>query len=242
LATVCGSIVDLGTGAFGGASDAACACTGVAEDPACSLVVKYYDERAILEDPVPVPLPAGEIVVDTCGRYRIAEATPPPSGRMAIVTTSRSADATWSTVAIGGPLAADDIVQFRARSLSAAMDVEWSEPASANLGGRTFSEAGVLVEVFFDGDVPVSGVTATVGGTVQSTTDFYFSDADQHLTTVDLTRDATGENGAALVINQPLTQYSGQGAEPRDCAWESFLGVQRPGWVLVREIGPTACP
>ena len=80
------------------------------------------------------------------------------------------------------------------------------------------------------------GVTATRDGATNPTDDYYFSDQDEQLTTVDPDLDSTGPNGAALLVNSSLGDHAGVGGEAAGCTWEAALATsQIPGVVFVQE-------
>jgi hypothetical protein len=235
--SVCGQLHDAETSApIQAASPTflACGTDGAATDGPCQLALQLYDALDFAGNPTgAVPLPADEVVVDDCGRFRAHNVTRPALGflGLAVDDADGAADAhrlsgTARPAASGAVLAG-----LRLDAVTVATDTTWT--TQAGLVGDSLAERGVILATFVDGDTPVAGVTMTRNGAPVPAGTYYFSDtAPASRTTVDPEQTSTGADGAALMLGSSLVEHSGDGGERGDCAWTSGLAASIPGVVF----------
>ena len=114
---------------------------------------------------------------------------------------------------------------------AASTEASWT--SSIGLGAGSIATSGAYLALFSFGGAPQPNVTLFAGGAVNPSSDFYFGDTDPgRRSVIDPARDTTGQNGAALFINGPLTQYTGAGA---GCTFPAIIGGSTPGVIVVQE-------
>lgn len=229
--TLCGELRDLQTGAAIG-DGTACRC-GAGGDPegACSVRISVNSSL----DPALPALPAEESVVDRCGRFRISNVPASQYLPVLVLTRPSVGDSRLPTTIFLQPPqgAVSGVIAYSTRG---STDLEWTSSAGFPFGDATFAEKGVYVLLFREEGVGVPGVRATRGGAVVAGDDFYFASTAVDLSVVDSSADATGPNGAALMVNSALGQHSGTGGLTPPCTWSSELGTSIPGVVYVHEV------
>lgn len=249
--SLCGQLYDVGTGAMIRAVDAEgmeCDPFSPTVDGPCSLGVGTVDPVAFQVDPEnPVQIPVDELYLDDCGRFRAINTERPAIGfvGLAIDDITDTGDLTGTPIqetVVGTGMvilasAGETIRNWRGYSLSRATDEAWRVSAGDPFGGQTFSDVGVYMGVFLHGDTPAPDVVLTGGGATRPDDDYYFAVSDTGTTrmTVDVTRDATGPNGAGLFINSTLGLHGGTGGEPAGCDWPSDLAGTVAGVIFFQE-------
>lgn len=235
--SVCGQLHDAETSApIQAASPTflACGTDGAATDGPCTLAVQVYDALDFASNPTgAVPLPAAEVVVDDCGRFRARDVTRPALGFVGLaVDDAAGADDDHVLSGTARPAASGAVLSgLRMLVVRATTDAAWS--TQAGLIGDSFAERGVVLATFVDGDAPVAGVALTRnGGVVEADTSYFSDTAPATRTTVDPGQTATGANGSALMLGSPLVEHSGEGAERGGCLWSTGLAASIPGVVF----------
>ncbi len=233
--TVCGRLVDVETGA-----------RVQGDDVPSRFEISTYDALAFVANPSSAPLDVGQIVIDTCGRYRAVDIPRPFNGSIGIAVRD-APGAPDEHVTTGVALltdAGDRVTGVTAYVTRHATDQAWTDAALDPFDGQTFAERGVYVPLFRHAGAGVEGVRVTAGGPVRDDA-FYFDDQDLQLTSVVSDQTSTGPNGAALLVDSSLAQHGGQGGEVDGCTWESALAASIPGVVFVQEkhlvVGDAPC-
>lgn len=238
--TLCGRIFDTETDESLRAPTA----TGTACNPAaptadgpCSLKLQFYDALFFQQDPVgTLPLSAGSITIDDCGRYVGRDIGMTSSGFVGAAIDDAMGVA--DTHILTGVATADAMAVpargFRTYATRKSTDTLWS--AAAQLpNGDTFEELGVLVMAFRKGLTPQAGVKIQQNGNVVPANDFYFTDTTKARTMLDRTRDLTGANGTGLFIHGDApVPFTGTGGEPTGCHWPTALAATIPNVYFVQ--------
>ncbi len=233
--TLCGLVVDAQTSDVVAAEQP----NGVACDPAaptptgpCALTVRVFDALALAGNPTGTDeLPVEDVVIDDCGRFRAFDVQEPPTGHIALAFDGDGLAPSVAVAQTAGGARTDGIRAFVVRG---ATDDAWTQSAGRPFADETFVDVGVVVVRFSAGDTPATGVT--VDGA------FYFDDVDPaSLSSVDPAATATGPNGAALVIDQPLGTIEAAGGLPDGCDWQTALTASIPGFAVVSE-ATSSCP
>lgn len=215
--TVCGTLLDVGTGepAYG--------------DPS----VTPYDAVTYAGNPSTAePLSASTVVSDVRGRFRAVDVSLPTLGPLLLVAEDEAGaeivPSGTSIEAVGG----QQLVNFSLPVVSAESEDEWTTSAGEVLSASWIETTGAVLSIFREGDARVQGVEVVVGNS--SGTSFYFGDEEpSRVMSVDATRTETGANGAALTVDSDLTEHSGQGGEPVGCEWPASLAASVPGFVWI---------
>jgi hypothetical protein len=224
-ANICGSFVDRETAEpLAGADSTRCDPDDPAATGACSLRLATYDELRFLEDPDGAPSMASTIETDACGRFRALDVAVPVEGMLALVSSDAGGQGTWTqtskAIELPPSRTIDDLVIPVTRT--STID-RWTTTAGEPFEGDTFEDTGVLVVRFVHGGQALAGVHAMVEGIQQHA--YYFADTDPDtISTIDPELDATGPNGAALLISTDGKRHTGYGGEPDGCAWTSERG------------------
>lgn len=238
--TLCGSILDVATGApvrVAEATGAACDPVEPAADGPCALRVRAFDPLAFASDPTgTAPLPVGDVVVDDCGFYVIESATRPFNGFIGVVVDAPAGDLRIPTGVAHAVNPGAHLIDLPVYSTATATDEAWTESAGSPFGDQTFAERGVALVHF-----GAEGVQVTAGGVVQSAARYLTGSDAGPYAAVDPDLTATGPAGAVLVTDIALQNLSGNGGEPEGCTWPSLLGAAVPGVVSVHVITAT-CP
>lgn len=252
--TVCGRLVDTETSAPIAAGDgtetSACDPANPTADGPCALQLVLVDAIAFATNPgAATPLPAAELTLDSCGRYRAVSVAAPPSGFLGVAIDDSTAGAPDDHVTTGVPAApdsrTDNLILVATRR---STDQAWTTSAGDPFGGATFSEMGAILITYVHAGVPVAGVEITAGGAaVDDADDFYFDDADPaSRSSIAPGQNATGANGAALAVGTALGAHSGSGAEPPGCTWPSAPGASITGVIFASRrdavMGADLCP
>jgi hypothetical protein len=243
---ICGQLLDTGTGEPlvdpDGGSGALCDPEAPTPTGPCSLGLVLYDPLEFAADQQDAPpLDNEELVVDKCGRFRAKNVETTANTFYAVAvddSTAGSADAYALTGVTFGMEPGEKRANIRGYGTLRTTDAAWTDSANDPFAGATFSEQGVYVGVHLYMGQPVEGVKITVGGTVKPDDDFYFADSDTGTvrSTIDPAAEATGPNGAGLVVRSGLVNHGATGGEPEGCQWPAALAAAIGGVVLVREI------
>jgi hypothetical protein len=210
-------------------------CASVDQGGPCTREVRVYDALAFASNPDTPQLPNDGVVIDECGRFKIDNVMLPFSGAIGVAVDDVQGDDYATTGIAFFADSGERRTQTRAYSTTHATAQIWTDTASPPFAPATFAEKGVIVAIFRDPDgVPVEGVKITASGGTRPADDYYFADEDEQLTTVD-TRDATGPNGAALLVSSSLGEHSGTGGELFGCTWQSALAIAIPGVVFAQD-------
>ncbi len=247
--TVCGRLVDAETGEFitmtwdTDGTD----CQDIPENERlgpCLMKVEFYDALGFAQNPTGTdPLLPDDLVINNCGWFKGTNIPTPALGFLAVSADDEDSvavgDDQWVLTGVVFPVAPGDRRPEQVTYVvSNDTDETWTETAGGPFGTTTFSEKGVFFPIYLlDGD-PVEGVKVTRDPAgVVANDDYYFSDTNPHVRrTVDATQDATGPNGAALMVNSPLVDHGGTGGDlPTGCVWPPDLAKSIPGVVFANE-------
>lgn len=217
--TVCGTLIDIETGATAGAA----------------LDVSVYDAIAFASDPgAATPLTTRSTVTDASRRFHVVDAEVPGLGYALLTaggqgTTGHVRSGVSRAVVAGGHLTSFVLPTITQTTVDA-----WTTSAADPFPTGTFADSGAVVSVFSGDGQPASSVEVTVGGSPGST--FYFDPLGTTLSALDPSATVTGESGAALTIRSGFVPYSGQGGEPAGCEWPSDPAAPVPDliWVLAQ--------
>jgi hypothetical protein len=238
--TICGQIYDSqDMSAFAAPNATGALCDASATTGPCSLRVKAFDAIAFAMNPTgATELNHGTVYLDDCGRYRVPDISPPGGPFVALGIDD-------SNAAMAGPAGTTNatgvattyvqnmtIPNFEAFIATAATTAGW-DSSSGNMLAET---KGYFVNIFRahkkTGNLfaPQAGVTITRNGATIPNDDFYFTSTEITHQTIDPLAMATGANGSVVVINgtNPNDDYTGQGALPPECKWETHKGVTLP--------------
>ncbi|MBA3820844.1 MAG: hypothetical protein H0X17_18285 [Deltaproteobacteria bacterium] len=247
--TICGQLFDLETGDPFAQVDAAgesCDPMAAAATGPCSVRLQAYDAIAFSNNPndPSARLATGEVYLDDCGRYRLADITL-PAGSPFVAVGIDDVDATKA-----GPLGTTNAAGIATPKVAGAAtkDVEaFVVPRAttdqwAASGGPTIN-GGIYAMLFrarrAPSKLPRAGVTITKGGAQSPLNDHYFVPTDVTRQNIEPTATATGANGTALVTGAMLADgYSGTGALPADCRWSVHAGATVPFVVFVQILRP----
>ncbi|MBL8627389.1 MAG: hypothetical protein JNK64_39265 [Myxococcales bacterium] len=216
---------------------------GSACDPAqptatgpCAVRLTAYDVIDYLQAPTgAIPLAGATTTIDTCGRFVVTDATPPPFGFAALVVDDAPAatDARVPTVVALPTTSGVPAPPAPAYSLQRVSEQAWSTTAGLTTG---FAARGAVMLTFRYHGQPVAGVQARRASNTIPDDDYYFSDATAARTAIAPAQAATGASGAALVINVATPQdYDGVGMAPPGCAWSHALAAAPAGSVMVQD-------
>ncbi len=250
--SICGRIIDVGSGEplqIDGTSTAIC------QDPAtggpCALGMAFFDAQAFVTNPAAPPQAFGSLTVDECGRFRAVDVDPPVGAipALGIGLNDHPGSGADDFVQTGAafPAAGGAVINgLRVYIVSNSTDETWTSDAGnpPALEGMTFGEKGVYLALFHNDNVPVAGVQIALGEppTIADKGNmFYFSDTDSRILSVDPNQEATGANGAGLLVNSPLGLHTGIGGLEPECSWPSSQAAAIAGTVFVQE-RPMQCP
>ena len=240
---ISGRLVDAGSGSsLQALFRADLTCSGGAIGGPCDLSIKVHDAAQFASNPAAsTPLASAAPMVDGCGRFSITDIQPPISGFAAIVADDadpapendlQALTATFQS--LGSNVGIDDVNALATRKETVT---QWTQSAGSPFGTSSFADVGVILLYFTAGGVSQGGVTVLQDGSTVPANDYYFSDASLlERLNVDSAQLSTGLNGSALLVNGPIKNYSGIGAEPMGCTWPSKMAVSIPGVVAFVEI------
>lgn len=246
--TVCGRLVDAETGDYitmpGDPQGTDCEDVPEAERSGpCAMKVEFYDALGFAQNPTgTAPLNAEEIVVNDCGWFKGTNIPTPALGFLAV--SADDADGSgldkWVLTGVAFPVAPGDRRPEQVTYVvSNDTDDTWTDSGGFPFGTSTsFADKGVFFPIFLLEGEPVAGVKITRDPAgVVANDDYYFSDTNPHTrATVDATQDATGANGAGLMVNSPLVDHGGTGGDlPTGCVWPPDLAKSIPGVVFANE-------
>jgi len=224
-------------------------------EPYRDVVIRIYDPLAFATEQTPTVVKTG--TPDACGRFAITDipVSQLPSTFIAIVTDDAGSTDNLVRAGIADNAAVGSVLtNLRAWVFRRSTDETWS--SQAGLSGDTFGVRGVYAQIFLSGTplapfttgTPTTGVKAAVVGASRDPRpddDFYFADTDPLVRrSVSATRDDTGANGTALLINAGLGTYSGVGNEPPSTCWQKTLAASPANAAFVQEriANAESCP
>jgi len=245
--TVCGRLTDAETGEFisvEGATGTNCADIPVEDrEGPCLMKVQFYDALAFAQAPsATAPLDNDAIVVNDCGWFKGDNIKTPALGFLAVGADDTddvaAEDDQWVLTGVVFPVNPGDRRPDQVTYVvSNTTDDKWTESAGYPFGASTFSQKGVFFPIYKLAGEPVEGVQITreSAGVVEAD-DYYFSDTDPDIrSTVDVAQNATGPNGAGLMVNSPLIYHAAIGGLPAGCTWKSDLAKSIPNVVFANE-------
>ncbi|MEO7094456.1 MAG: hypothetical protein ABI175_14470, partial [Polyangiales bacterium] len=214
-------------------------------DGPCSLTIRAYDAIAFGTNPATaVPLTVGDVYIDDCGRYKVADITIPAGPFIGLgIDDTDTAKAgplgTTNTVGVATPkLASMATKDFEAWIVKKTTTDQWVASGAPPLSG------GYYVNVFRGhrtGLDTQAGVTATRSGSQNMANDYYFTASQTTRQTIDTASPVTGVNGTALITNAAVSEgvaYGGTGAIPASCVWEGHAGASLPNIVFIQLFRP----
>ncbi len=234
--SVCGRLIDMETGAPIAVADAtgiACDAATPAGDGPCAIAIEFYDPLSLVANPTGTPpLELDALVVDDCGRYSAHNVTRPFNGFVAIVVRdANGGDGMFLPVAEARAVEMNESVRgASARAVRRSTVAGWTTSAGDPFDGETFADVGAVLAQFLSADGPAAGVSTTGSGAPVAA--FYFDDTDASVLSSVGGGTSTGPNGAALMVDRPLVQHAGMGAEPDGCVWQSRLAAAVSGFVF----------
>lgn len=243
--TICGQIYNFETDqpfAEAGAMGTRCA-AGATTGP-CALGIRAYDAIAFGSNPgAAQPLAVGETYIDNCGRYRLADITPPPGPFVGLgIDDAAMAGAGPAGVTNTIGIATGKVVDAATRGLEGFIVPRTTTDAWAASGGPPLA-GGIYAMVFRAGRSGRSnrpGVTMTFDGNTTPANDHYFTPAQMTRTTIDPAANVTGMNGTALVTGAMVgngLKYSGMGL-PAECQYTTHAGASLPMIVFIQVLRP----
>ncbi|MCG8422104.1 MAG: hypothetical protein MJE77_29625 [Proteobacteria bacterium] len=244
--SVCGRIVDVASGqpveTDGVRTNA---CQDASTGGPCALGLAFFDVATFIADPdTAQPAAVESLHIDECGRFRASNVDLPDSPFLGIGIDDRdpSPDRHVRSGVAFAVAPGQTLERVRVYAVDRDTDRAWTTSAGnpAVLGGKTFGDKGVYLALFRDRGRPVAGVRITSGEPLTETdpaNTFYFSSADgtDQIRTVAASSQATGANGAGLLLNSPLKNHSGSGGERANCSWPVVQGASISGAVFVQE-------
>jgi hypothetical protein len=245
--TICGRITEAETSALLQASNptrAECPAGNAATAGPCALQINAYDAIAFATNPsTATPLPAASVFIDDCGRYKIVDITLGGASFIGVGLDDRTGlGPTGLTVTTGAavPAAAGTAIkELDLYSVKGSTIGTWTSSAALP---SSILAGGVYMSVFRSGATGLGlapGVTMTRAGAAIPNDDFYFGANDAGRTMLDTAANVTGVNGTALTLRaSSLMGHGATGGIPVTCAWESKVGGNVPGVVLVQTRRP----
>jgi hypothetical protein len=246
--TICGQLYDFETNMPFKEADATgipCDPTAPTADGPCALGIQAYDALAFGDNPqTATPLNVMEMVVDDCGRYRVA-GIELPSGPFIGLGVDDIAAMGPTGVTVTAAIATSKVPMGATKGLEA-----WVvKPSTANAwqqsGGPTL-QTGVYAPIFRahkagtpqDQFANLAGVAVTLNGNpVPPANAFYFPAASTTRGAIDSGATVTGANGTVLINNADVdfgVNYGGQGGLGQGCRWEPHAGASLPGIVFIQ--------
>lgn len=200
-----------------------------ADGPCAACVAVYVRDELVADRVAAAPLDARAITVDDCGRV-CAESVAAPIGE-ALVVLVGDCGAVDRVVPTLHALAADPGARVDGARLDVApraTEIRWT--AAAGVTSSVVAD-GACVVTFVGDDEPAIGVRVTLDGAAAPSA-YYFADDGITLAQLDPSRDATSDNGAA-VVRGCAGVVGGFGQEPPGCAWTTARVWPVPGamWV-----------
>jgi hypothetical protein len=225
------------------------------------LEVRVYDPIAFATDPGGTA-PIKVVSADACGRFAIAEITPPSSQFVAVAAQDKvdSDDLIVLTGVATTNQRGSARTGLRLFTMRRSTAAAWTTALGL---GTPIEQSGAYVPIYLTpmakGGVvtppflgqPQQGVIVTKdAGPLEmplTANVFYFSDTSRtERRTPTMSLSATGMNGAALVLMQPaIASFGGQGNEPSGCQWNDNSAAAPPATIYVQEKLPgpdQGCP
>ncbi len=240
LVTVCGRLVDGSTHAplVGDGLGSVCDPDNPTDEGPCAVSVTAVDAAAFAAEPGGAPLAADAIDVDDCGRFRVVNAAPPPSGKLAVIVDGDALVPAATSFAIA-------VDERRSRAVAASVrastDESWTASAGRPFGFDTFADRGAVLLRFARDDEPVPDVTVACQGDGCQTV-FYFDAADAAAANVDVDAAATGASGAALTTATGDARYRAAGGDDPACTWPAPDVDSAAGVVWYTDVAAACSP
>lgn len=242
--SVCGQLVSVASNQYVRRSNANGLLCGDAPDTSspCNAQLFAFDAVEYAANPATaVPLRAGRIQVDDCGRFRFESIDFPTMAPLVTLATRNdpAADTSpWLESAVVIPVAANQLIpDQRMYMVDRTTDDQWTASAGNPFAGETFNERGVYMPLFLSSEPNADEHKRTAGVTVGGAgPTFYFNDTDaNNVTNVAPGQTQTGTNGASLVTGIGATPPTTTGAEPPGCAWPSRPADTIKGVTIIHE-------
>jgi hypothetical protein len=255
--TICGQVYDLADNTKFAAADATGEqCTTVTTAGPCALKVVAFDALSYANAPTTTtPLTVGMVFIDDCGRYRVADITPPPGPFVALAWDDGGASGpTGVTVPTGvalATLANTKVEDFESWIVDQTTTSTWQSTGGPTLASGIYSaifrtHGCVTGTCTGDAFANQTGVTITKSGNPQAANDYYFQSEPGRMH-IDATATATTMNGTALYTNASVNDslvYSGAGGitDTVNCGWETHAAASIPGIVFMQIYRPSSKP
>lgn len=242
---VCGRILDVETAQpvldQTGSSEACDPMNPAASGP-CSLSLGFVDAIEFAGDPASAtPLAYESLLIDGCGRFRAIGLELPSLPFVGVAIDDHPLAQAQDNYLLAG-------VGFRSGSgkveedlnlyaVSRETDQRWTESAGNPFAGQTFAQQGAYLAIFVHNRTRVPAVQLTVNGAPRPDARYFDDSVAAVIRSVADGQSATGINGAAIVVNTPLSENSGIGGQiPETCEWPSDPAASIPGGVFVQEL------
>jgi hypothetical protein len=220
----------------------------------CALRMNAYDAIMFANNPGTAPLEVADTYIDSCGRFRLTDVTPPTgSPFIAIgiddIQGTPGPSGVTNATGIAVPNAPDTATKdTEAFIVPAAVTTKW---ATTGAGAPTIA-GGLYVMIFRQKRAPSrltqAGVTVLKGippnFAPTPSTDYYFKSTDVQRENVDnaTPQNVTGANGTALVTPAALSDgaFTGlpTGILPPECRWSAHAAQTVAGIVFVQVVRP----
>lgn len=236
--TLCGQLYDVESRAAMRDADAegfACDPLSPAATGPCSVCANAFSIVELVGGAAAArPLDSASIKIDDCGRYRFIGVERTDDGVVAVMTGNCSHPSRWVPTVVSIPVALGERVRDEPIYAASIDTMEmWTESAGRPFEPeQSFADVGASLVTYLHGTDPSRDVVLTVSG--RPTRAFYFAD-DPALSSIDVSRAATGLNGSALAVSaNGFSLYGGVGGEPDGCVWPSEIAAAIPGALFVQ--------
>jgi hypothetical protein len=220
----------------------------------CALRMNAYDAIMFANNPGTAPLEVADTYIDSCGRFRLTDISPPTGTPFIAIGIDDIQGApgpggVTNATGIAVPNAPDTATKdTEAFIVPAAVTTKW---ATTGAGAPTIA-GGLYVMIFRQKRAPSrltqAGVTVLKGippnFAPTPSTDYYFKSTDVQRENVDnaTPMNVTGANGTALVTPASLTDgaFTGlpTGILPPECRWSAHAAQTVAGIVFVQVVRP----
>jgi hypothetical protein len=210
----------------------------------CALRINVYDAVAFAMGSM-TELATGDRYLDSCGRFRITDVTP-PSQFIALgiddVTGSPGPSGITNATGVAIPAAPNtssrDVEAF---VIPTAVTTKWAMTGGPTIAGgiyaMMFRQRSAPSKLTQAGVVPIKGLPTSP----MPAPGKFFINTDVQRERVDAAAMATGANGTVLVTPTALTDggYSGTTTVlPAECRWSAHASQTLPGVVFVQVLRP----